>query len=248
MSDQLYEVLSLSFRYLFALLGVLIVLRAFFWLLSDRLEKRARLQKIPYAGTIGELVVLSGDRDLPEGQSIPVPWEGILGSVRSADLYVPCEGIRRSHLSFSFEPSHGLLIHPLSGCEVQVNGALLNCHSRPEESPMTHGSFLQVGSALLRLRVFAGLDPSAGFDDGSVTPAGPVYPGQIAYASFDESSVTPASPVYPVQTPAWNESFPDTSFDDQVQVLSPFAQEPTFQDSSPRRTRCSDRWESDWSE
>ena len=78
MSSELYEVLSLAARYLFALLGVLIVLRSFFWLLSERAERRRTVRRMPWSGTVGELVVVSGSRDLPEGTVIPVPWEGIL--------------------------------------------------------------------------------------------------------------------------------------------------------------------------
>ena len=94
MSSDLYEVLSLAARYLFALLGVLIVLRSFIWLMHDRAERRLRLRNLPDAGMIGELTVLAGSADLSPGTVIPVPWEGVMGSVRSCDLYIPCEGIR----------------------------------------------------------------------------------------------------------------------------------------------------------
>ena len=193
MSAELFQVLALFSRYLFVLLGALTAVWSFLWLLADLRERRIRLRSIPNAGFIGEFVVVSGSRELPEGHSIPVPWEGILGSVRTADLCVPCGGVQRSHLSFSFEPGMGLLISPLSGREALVNGAVINCHSRPESAPLAHGSFLQVGSALLRLRVFAGLDPGAGFDAaeaGGALTAAPQswndppqdYPGYAGYA------------------------------------------------------------------
>ena len=157
-SAEVYEVLSLAARYLFALLGVVIVLRSYTWLLADRAEKHRRLRRLPDAGTIGELLVCRGSRDLPEGTGLPVPWEGELGSVRSCDITVPCEGVKKRHLRFSYEAGSGLRILPESGCEATVDGETLNCRSGEKGRAMQHGSFLQVGDALLRLRIFAGLD------------------------------------------------------------------------------------------
>ena len=159
MSSSLFEVLSLAARYLFSLMGVIIVLRSFAWLLAERSERHRVLRTLPDAGTIGELVVLEGSEELPAGLSIPVPWEGVLGSVRSCDIVVPCPGVRKRHLTFSWETGTGLTILPCSGCEAQVDGVTLNVRTREKDArPMVHGSFLKVGSALLRLRVFAGLD------------------------------------------------------------------------------------------
>ncbi len=164
-SAEVYEVLALAARYVFALLGVLIVLRSFAWLLSSHLEKKDRLRHLPDAGMIGELVVLSGSGDLPENTALPVPREGVLGFVRSCDVTVPCAGVKRRHLDFVWQDGAGLLVHPRSGCTAMVDGLELNVRSAA--CSMRHGSFLQIGSALLRLRIFAGLDPNAGFEDPS---------------------------------------------------------------------------------
>ncbi len=194
MSQELYEVLSLAARYLFALLGLLIVLRAFLWQLSSRAQERGLRRRIRDSGCIGELVVISGSSSLREGTVIPVPWEGSLGSVRSCDVPVPCQGIRRRHLWFAWEKGSGLRIQPLSGCEAVVDGCLLDCRSWKKAAPMVHGSFLQVGSALLRLRVFAALDSSAGFpeDEAAFTPPG--EPGVFAPAAA--VSFSPETPPY----------------------------------------------------
>ena len=196
MSTELYEVLSLLSRYVFTLLGCLIVLRAFFWLISDRAEQRALLRSLPYAGNIGEFVVVAGSKDLPEGLSVPVPWEGILGSVRSADVFVPCPGVRRSHLSFSFVPGHGLIVHPMIGCGVQINTIPLNHRSHAEAVPLLHGSFLQVGQAVLRLRVYSALDPNAGFEE-------PDQPSPVMYQS---------SPIPKQQNAVWDTHAPNLAF------------------------------------
>ncbi len=190
MSQELYEVLSLAARYLFALLGVLIVLRAFLWQLSSRAEERGTRRRLRDSGCIGELVVISGNSSLPEGTVFPVPWEGSLGSVRSCDVPVPCQGIRRRHLWFSWEDGSGLRIQPLSGCEAMVDGVPLDCRSWKKASPMIHGSFLQAGSALLRLRVFAALDSNAGFpEDESVFSPNADPPAFVPSAS--EQSAAP---------------------------------------------------------
>ncbi len=206
MSAELYEVLSLAARYLFALLGIVIVLRAYFWLLSDRAERKRLLRRLPFAGTVGEFVVVAGGPELPEGTAIPVPWEGILGSVRVSDLCVPCEGVRRKHLSFFYDRNLGLLIRPFSGCEAQTDAGLVNCHSRPESAPLRHGSFLGVGQAVLRLRVYAALDPSAGFDELRASDA----PSREGSGFAPPSSVTGFSgsspeslPPFPAGTPGY---------------------------------------------
>ena len=258
MSSDLYEVLSLAARYLFTLLGVLIVLRAFTWLLSDHAEKRRRLRALPDAGTVGELVVLAGGPDLPEGTAIPVPWEGILGSVRSCDLWIPCSGIRKRHLSFSFQAGLGLLLHPFSRCEARVNQNLITCNTRESDFPLAHGSFLQVGSALLRLRLFAGLDPAAGFEENSAVTApasdfAPVMPPR--------TDMNPVETGFPfLMNEATNVSGIPADLQEEVpcpQEITNFVSAPIPEaNSSPvpgeaaqtGRRRRSERWEADWSD
>ena len=256
MSSDLYEVLSLAARYLFTLLGVLIVLRAFIWLLSDRAEKRRRLRSLPNAGMVGEMVVLSGGPDLPAGAVIPVPWEGVLGSVRSCDLCIPCPGVRKRHLSFSFHTGRGLLLHPFSGCEASVNQVPLTCGSRESDAPMTHGSLLRIGSVLLRLRLFAGLDPASGWEENPPFPVPPPDPG---------SAGNPPAGMAPAAEPAfipgtWYEYASDPSTEDPSGTPglpdaaagarpSPAEENALTQEEAPsRRGRRSDRWEADWSD
>ncbi|MBQ8556926.1 MAG: hypothetical protein IJ438_13805 [Clostridia bacterium] len=158
MSADVYEVLSLAMRYWFAFLGVVIVWRAFSWLRKDRRLKHKRLRQLPDAGTIGELVVMAGSRELPEGSVIPVPHEGVLGFVRANDMVVPVQGVARQHLDFSFRDGHGLYIYPRRGCPCTVDGVDLTSRKLSRAYPMQHGSYLTIGEATLRLRVFAGLD------------------------------------------------------------------------------------------
>ena len=195
MSKELYETLSLAARYFFALLGVLIVLRAFYWILSDHSERRRSRRRLPNAEMIGEMVVLSGGADLREGDSVSIPWEGILGSVRSCDVCVPGEDVRRKHLFFRFEPGQGLLIQPFRGCETLVDGQPVPAGVGGEGCPMRHGSLLQAGQILLRLRVFAGLDPNAGFPENAAQPGWTMPSGPVPVAGYPENAAQQGWPI-----------------------------------------------------
>ena len=166
MPEGLFTVLSLGMRYWFALLGVLIVLQSFLWLWRDRREKHARLKTLPDSGMIGEMVVLDGTDQVPEGTVFPIPWEGNLGSGSQCDIILESgrEGkteIGKVHLWFSFDRDRGLTVSPARGREVYVDGDEITWHlwDRSRTMPgMHHGSIMEVGPYVLRLRLFAGLD------------------------------------------------------------------------------------------
>lgn len=158
MPENIYEIISLGARYWFALLGVLIVWRAFSWLRKDRRAKHRRLRQLPDAGMIGEMVVLQGSDELPEGTALPIPRAGVLGFVRSCDVVVPVAGVAARHIDFVFQDGKGLLLFPLRKQTCCVDDIELTHRSKTKKHPMCHGSRLQVGEAVLRLRLFAGLD------------------------------------------------------------------------------------------
>ncbi len=145
-------------RYFFAFLGVMIVVRAFAWLVKDRRIKRRRLKTLPDAGTIGILTVEQGGRHLQPGAAISVPYEGVLGCLRTCDIVVPVEDVATLHLDFTFAAGKGLYIYPRRGCEAVVDGIPLTNRRESRMYPMQHGSVLEVGQAVLRLGVFEGLD------------------------------------------------------------------------------------------
>lgn len=153
-----FEIISKLMRYVFTFLGVVIVWRSFTWLHKDRQATHKRLKALPDAGTIGILTVLEGSSELPEGSSLSVPPEGVLGFVRTCDIVVPVTDVVAQHLDFTFRNGKGLYIHPRRGCIVSVDGILINSRASSRRHPMQHGSLLQVGEALLQLGVFAGLD------------------------------------------------------------------------------------------
>ena len=158
MGSDVYEVISLAARYWFTFLGVLIVWRSFRWLRKDRKAKHRRLKQLPDAGMVGELVVLDGSNELPPGTALPLPREGTLGCLRTCDVTLPAPGVAPCHLDFSFQDGKGLLIYPRVRCTAQVDGSELTARSRSRDYPMHHGSRLIVGDAVLRLRLFVGLE------------------------------------------------------------------------------------------
>ena len=200
-SPEIWNVLFLLSRWLFVILAVVILLSALGWLASDRRTRKERLRALPGAGTVGELVVLSGSERLPAQTWFPVPREGVLGSVRSCDLVVPGTGIRSCHLDFRWQDGVGLLLYPRSGCEAWVNGVPLNCRSDAFSCPMTHGMCLQVGEVILQLQLFAAMDhtvrpPQPVSAEMPVPPAAampwPVSPEPAAWPAPDAVPVPPA--------------------------------------------------------
>ena len=187
-SPEIWNVLFLLSRWLFVILAVVILVSALGWLAADRRARKERLRALPGAGTVGELVVLSGSDHLPAQTWFPVPREGVLGSVRSCDLVVPGPGIRSCHLDFRWQDGVGLLLYPRSGCEVLVDGVPLDCRSDASARPMTHGMCLQVGPVVLRLQLFAAMDHT-------------VHPLQQAVPA--EMEVPPAGIPWGAQQPAF---------------------------------------------
>ena len=251
-SPEIYGTLSVASRWLFAFLALLLLFFAFSWHRSDRKERKNRFKNLPGAGTVGELVVLSGSAELQPNTWFPVPREGILGSLRSCDLVVPCPGVRSQHLDFSWQDGTGLLVRPRAGCEVLVDGVPVSRRGAYSDAPLRHGSLLQVGSAVLRLQVFSALSdtghvfrPQA---SGQAFPSGgqqdqPSYPQPLPFpspAAWQPEQAAYPQPV-PFQPPA-AEQAPVPEQEQDSPVVSP--QQPP---AAPRRRR-SGNWEEDWSE
>ena len=263
MSPELINLIFQISRYLFAFLGFFAVLSALGWVHSEKKQRLDRLRSIPEAGKVGELVVLSGGDELPDQTWFPVTREGVLGSVRSCDLVVPCPGVKARHLDYVWEDGIGLMIRPRSGCEALVDGVLLNCRSDMRAYPLTHGSCLQVGNAVLRLQVLKALDHTyspvvqppveeacipdpASFPVPEFQPAyyPPVETVPAAYPAVNGMSPkNPPVPVYEIQ-PGVSEPFsPATGLDLSGSPLQPDSRPVP----APSRRR-SDRWKEDWSE
>ena len=254
-SPEIYSALSVASRWLFVFFALMLLVFAFIWHRSDRRERRERFRNLPGAGTVGELVVLSGGDELPVDTWFPVPREGILGSLRSCDLVVPCPGVRSQHLDFSWQDGTGLLVRPRVGCEAFVDGTLVTRRESYGDVPLVHGSVLQVGSAVLRLQLFSALAHT----NRTFAPPAPV--SEPGTGSWPSSGAAPVNPV-PMPGPSWpappaayppsgqmlprqsqpGQYVPGQAFPGQA-VPEQEAQRP----AAPRRSR-SDRWKEDWSE
>lgn len=218
MPENIYEIISLGARYWFAFLGVLIVWRAFKWLRKDRRAKHRRLKHLPDAGMVGEMVVLQGSDELPEGTAIPVPREGVLGFLRTCDVVVPVEGVAGKHIDFVFQDGKGLLLFPLrkQSCILDED-TILTHRSKTKKHPMVHGSRLQIGEAVLRLRLFAGLD----------TEYRPYYADEQPYhAPFQEEPTDwqEAAYVYHQQPSPWADSQNPWQPEDEPLYDQPYGQ------------------------
>ncbi len=159
MSEEVYQVVAQVMRYWFAALSVVIVLRAFHWLRKDRRARHRMLRSLPDAGMVGEWLVENGSSELPAGVVVPVPREGVLGSIRSDDIYIPVGGVTHRHLFFEFVPKKGLRIIPAFRQVCEVNGTPVTWRSiRKKPIYLHHGDAVCIGDAVLRLRVFMGLE------------------------------------------------------------------------------------------
>ena len=261
--DNIWSVLYTVSRYLFPLLACSLVFLVLFYILSESAARRERIRHLPGSGTVGEMIVLSGGRDLDANTWFPVPREGVLGSIRSCDLVIPCPGVHTKHLDFSWQDGKGLLIRPRTGCEVLVNGTPVTCRTDASAVPLTHGALLQVGSAVLRLHLFAALDNSV--SPVQQVPAGtPVYPDMPVPVSCDMPGMPPQYAPFPQQAPGMQESFPPAAgpaqyFSPVQSPVEPFSPDPSLQaenpdipetppEAQPARVRRSDRWKEDLGE
>ena len=197
-SAEAYELLSMLMRYVFVLIGALIVWRSYRWLRRDAKTYQRQMRSLPDAGLVGEMV------NLNTGTAQPLPREGTIGSSRECDIRVKDSAAKRQHARFEFEEGKGLKIIPgrrspmlLSGIEMNGPGYAL------------HGTQLQIGSTMLRVRLFAGLkvpQPAAYPDPDAVLSsdvylepwdgegeASPVFPDLSVVSNTQEEDYVPYS-------------------------------------------------------
>lgn len=268
-SPQLFSTLFTGARWLFAFFALMILLFALSWHHREQKKHRVRFRSLPGAGTVGEMVVISGDRQLAQDTWFPVPREGVLGSLRTCDLVIPCPGVRPHHLDFTWQDGVGLLLRPRRGCTVLVNGEPLEDAADAASTPLIHGSYLQIGSAVLRLQLFAALDHTGRVLNAAPVPE-PFVSGMAAadpYAAVPPAGSQAAYPVYPPApmpygpgaepTAPFPAQMPGTGFVPPQEM--PPAMQPTAPDltgsapeqlaaPAPARRRRADRWKEDWSE
>ena len=181
-----YEIFALLMRYVFVALGALILLRALFWLRKDARAWHKEIKNLPDAGLVGEL------RDMQSDQSYPLPREGVLGKKHSCDIRIKGHLMPGKALTFLFVEGKGLAITPLGGQNVYLDGEAV----RGSKGYALHGTQLEVGGTVLKVRLFAGLKvprrvlySPAGEDEND-----PVFDGPSPFEEVAGMMSAPAQP------------------------------------------------------
>ncbi len=97
MSTNMYELLALGMRYVFAAIMVLIVIRAARITAVDSRRARKLRRLSPQTGIIGEMLVVDGNERVKSGMRYPLTLEGTIGSSRRADIRLRHPGIKARH-------------------------------------------------------------------------------------------------------------------------------------------------------
>lgn len=118
MAQNLYEILALSARYVFAGLMLLIVLRAWRITLVDSRRAATLRHLSPQTGISGELVVIEGNEKARRGMKYPVIREGMIGTSRRADIRVRHSSVRRRHAYFQLTED-GLYVRTHAGAPMR---------------------------------------------------------------------------------------------------------------------------------
>ena len=117
-SQNLYEIIALGARYVFAGLMVLIALRAWRITIVDSRRAATLRHLSPQTGICGELVVLDGDEKARRGMKYPVIREGMIGASRRADIRIRHSSVRRRHAYFQLTED-GLYVRTHAGAPMR---------------------------------------------------------------------------------------------------------------------------------
>jgi len=144
-----YQVSSMVFGYLSALMIMLIVLLSIRKFVSDRALWRRVRKNLPNAGAVGVFYVLSGSRRLGAGEEIRVPYEGTMGSSHSCDVCIP---VRKVHMrsAFFWVEKDGLHMVALHKDGFLVDDVVVE---PGDEAVLRDGAVLRVGDAKMVLRM-----------------------------------------------------------------------------------------------
>ena len=116
-SSNLYELLALAMRYVFAALMVLIVLRAARITAVDSRRARRLRRLSPQTGIVGEMLVMDGGERARPGMRYPVTLEGAIGSSRRADIRLRHSSVRARHAFYQMTDD-GLFVRSHAGARI----------------------------------------------------------------------------------------------------------------------------------
>ena len=159
MPETAYQILSRSMRYVFLLLGILVFLLALLMMRRESRQWKKEKKQLPDSGRVGEAV------DEDSMKVFPLPYQGTIGTSGRCDIRLTGREVKRRHADFLFEDGKGLRITPRRGAAV-----ILDDHRIGRRDYALHGTRLRIGSTVLRIRLFAGLNtPERGI-------SGDIYP------------------------------------------------------------------------
>lgn len=142
---ETYKLVAMFMRYWFAFLMVTITLRAAKKLYEGLALHKKKLDALPDAGLIGEVV------DVATGKAYPLPREGLMGRARRCDVVIP--EMKSQRVAFELEEGRGVALTALR----RGNRPLLDEEALKAGRYALHGSVLSVGDRRLRFRLFEGV-------------------------------------------------------------------------------------------
>lgn len=114
MNTNVYEILALGMRYVFAALMLLIVLRALIVTMVDS-KRAAQLRRLnPKTGIIGEFLVMESSGWARQGKRFPVTLEGCIGASSRADIRIRRNGLHARHAYYQMTKA-GLYVRGHAG-------------------------------------------------------------------------------------------------------------------------------------
>lgn len=216
MNGNLYELIALGARYLFAVIMIIIVIRAWKITIIDSRRANSLRRLSPETGVCGEFLVIAGSGKVREGMRFPVIREGLIGSSRKADIRLRCDEVHRAHAFFELTKS---------GLRLRANGGSRMYNSLGEsrkELILGDGGKVTFGQVELMLILTEGTasasepmqDDIFGIPDDS-----PAFSRRRPEPSpQSRSSATASSPLRRSEQPAQHR---ERMFRDDIEIKSP---------------------------
>lgn len=191
MSTNAFELLSLTMRYVFTGLMLLIVIRAARGAAIDS-RRAARLRRLsPMTGISGELVLLDALPRIPRGMRWPVIREGSIGASRRCDIRIRSGSLRGRHALFQLTES-GLSIRTHAAARMRDSLG----HPAKELTLADGDSFYLGGARLLLVLSVPDLPrkPARPADDE------PDDDGDVWFDTYENDSDPDVSPIFERKT------------------------------------------------
>ncbi len=146
MSPETYEKLAVVLRYLFALAGAFVALRAVYMALVDGRKAAAIRQSELKYGAVAMLTVLPADRH-GKAQRLPIGRNGSVGSGHKSDIRIKGMGLRGRHFDYEIRACR-MYVFSLREGDVQLVGRRAS-EGAPENIELNPGDRILAGKAAM---------------------------------------------------------------------------------------------------